>query len=60
MAKTSSQVKRRYNDKTYKAVRAELKKELVEAWEAKLISEGISKAEFLRNALEDYLKSPGN
>ena len=54
MGKTSTQVKARYNAKTYKTVRASLKKELVEAWEEKLAAEGRAKADFLRQALKEY------
>ena len=57
MGKTSSAVKRRYNRKTYKEVRAMLKKELVEEWESEIAQDGISKAEFIRSAIEKYLDS---
>lgn len=53
---TSTAVKRRYNDKAYKMVRAELKKELVTEWETRLLQDGISKAEFIRRAIVKYLE----
>jgi metal-responsive CopG/Arc/MetJ family transcriptional regulator len=53
--KTSSAVKNRYNAKTYKTVQTKLKKELVEKFEEKLESDGIGKAEFIRDAITDYL-----
>lgn len=55
MGKTSSAVKQRYNEKVYKQVNVQLKKELVEQWTEKLQNDGISKAEFIRNAIEEYL-----
>lgn len=57
MGRTSSAVKNRYNRKTYKTVQAMLKKELVEEWETELANDGISKAEFIRRSIEDYLRS---
>ena len=53
--KTSTAVKNRYNAKTYKTVQTKLKKELVERFEAKLESDGIGKAGFIRDAITDYL-----
>ena len=55
MGKTSSEVKKRYNVKVYKQVAVQLKKELVAEWEAKLAADGISKAEFIRSAIQAYL-----
>jgi predicted DNA binding CopG/RHH family protein len=55
VGKTSSAVKQRYNEKVYKQVNVQLKKELVEQWTEKLQNDGISKAEFIRNAIEEYL-----
>ena len=53
--RTSSAVKRRYNAKTYTRVTVELRKELVAEWEAKLAEDGMSKAEFIRQAMQGYL-----
>lgn len=57
MSNTSSAVKRKYNNKVYKQVKVELKKELVEQWEIAIKEDGITKAEFIRNAITEYLKS---
>lgn len=55
MGKTSSAVKNRYNKKVYSQINIRLPKELVSTWEARLSEDGISKAEFLRNAIMKYL-----
>lgn len=59
MGKTSSAVKQRYNNKVYTKVSAYLKKELVAKWEAELAKDGTAKAEFIRNAITEYLKQKG-
>ena len=53
--KTSTAVKNKYNAKTYAQINIKLKKELVEKFEAKLEADGIGKAEFIRDAITDYL-----
>lgn len=55
MGKTSSAVKQRYNEKAYKQIKVSLKKDLVAEWEEKLARDGIPKAEFIRNAITEYL-----
>ena len=55
MGNTSSAVKRKYNNKVYKQVKVELKKELVEQWEDAIKNDGITKAEFFRQAITEYL-----
>ncbi len=52
---TSSKVIQRYKNKVYKRVVADLPKELVSQWESRLNSDGISKSEFIRNAIKSYL-----
>ena len=52
---TSWQVKAKYNNKHYKTVSTQLDKNLVTQWEEKIASEGITKAEFIRNAIKEYL-----
>ena len=47
----------KYKAKTYKAVKVDLKREIVEAFEEKLKADGIPKAEFIRNAILKYLDS---
>ena len=52
---TSSEVKRRYNNKVYSAVTAQLPKELVARFKAKCAAEGISQAQVVRKAIEAFL-----
>ena len=52
MGKTSTQVKQRYLDKAYSQIAVRLQKDLVAQWE-----EAISKAEFIRRAITQYLES---
>ena len=59
MGETSWQVKAKYNKKVYKSVSVQIKKELVAEWEIKLAKDGISKAEFIRNAINNYLNEQG-
>lgn len=54
-SKTSSAVKRKYNEKNYGAVTAYLPKELVAAFKEKCTAEGISQAAIVRAAVEDFL-----
>lgn len=58
MGKTSTQVKQKYLNKTYSQIAIRLPKELVAQWEEKLQKDGIGKAEFLRNAIQEYLIKP--
>lgn len=55
MSKTSYEALKRYRDKALKKVTIDLRKELAEEWEEKLKADGLSKAEFLRNAINQYL-----
>jgi len=57
MGTTSWQVKRKYNEKHYKKVVADIDRELVEQWENKLKQDSISKAEFIRRSIKKYLES---
>ena len=49
---TSSEVKRRYNDKHYKRFTADIKFELYDELAEYIKRNGISRAEFLQKALE--------
>ena len=53
--RTSSAVKQRYNKKTYGIVTAYLPKELVAAFKEKCMAEGISQAQIIKKAVEEYL-----
>lgn len=52
---TSSAVKNRWNKAHYKQISVQLDKELVQRFENKLKAENIAKAEFMRNAVKEYL-----
>jgi len=55
MGKTSSEVKRRYNLKTYTQIRVDLRKELAARLDEKLTAEGKSRAQWVRECAERYL-----
>lgn len=46
---------KKYKAKAYKQIKVEYKKEFVEAFEKKLKQDGITKAEFFRRAIKNYL-----
>lgn len=46
---------KRYKAKAYKQIKVEYKREFVEAFEKKLKQDGISKAEFFRDAIKNYM-----
>lgn len=48
---------KKYKAKAYKQIKVEYKKEFVEAFEEKLKADGISKAEFFRRAINQYLNN---
>jgi len=52
---TSAQVKRRYMDKTYTRVYADLPKELAANFKAATAAHGSSAAEVIRKAVEQFL-----
>jgi metal-responsive CopG/Arc/MetJ family transcriptional regulator len=52
---TSWQAKAKYNKRYTEPVTAKLNKALVELLEEKLNDDGITKAEFIRRAIKDYL-----
>lgn len=56
MGKTSTKVKQKYLNKVYTQVAVRLPKDLVAQWEEKLKAENLGKAEFFRNAIQEYLK----
>lgn len=55
-AKTSTAAKRRYNNKVYAKVQAELPRELVEQFKIKCKETDTSQASVLKNAIEEFLK----
>ena len=52
---TSTEVKRRYNDKVYAKIQAELPKDTVSAFKAKCAEIGVSQASVLLEAIENFL-----
>ena len=51
---------KKYKAKAYKQIKVEYKREFVEEWEAAIKEDGISKVEFIRRAITDYLESRNN
>lgn len=53
--RTSTEVKRRYNEKTYMLISASVPKETAAAFKAKCAAEGIPQAQIIKKAIEDFL-----
>lgn len=53
---TSTEVKRRYNEKTYTKIFASVPKDLAAAFKEKCASEGVSQAQIIKKAIEDFLQ----
>ena len=53
---TSTEVKRRYNDRVYSVVRAELPKDTVSAFKDKCKKTGVSQASVILEAIETFLQ----
>ena len=54
--RTSTEVKRRYNNKVYLPIHAELPKDLVIKFRSECEKLGISQAKFLKYLIENYFK----
>lgn len=52
---TSSTVKQRYNEKVYSVVSTRVPKDLAEAFREKCVSEGISQAQIIKEAMKQFL-----
>lgn len=52
---TSTEVKRRYNEKTYTLISASIPKETAAAFKAKCVAERIPQAQIIKKAIEDFL-----
>lgn len=52
---TSTDVKRRYNEKVYDRIGLSVPKEMAAAFKAKCAAEGVSQAQVLKRAIEAYL-----
>ena len=53
--RTSTAVKARYNQKTYDVIYVRVHKEMAEAFKKKCADEGISQAQIIKQAIEDFL-----
>lgn len=53
--KTSTAVKRRYNEKMYTMIAASVPKELAAAFKEKCAAEGIPQAQIIKRAIEQFL-----
>lgn len=53
--KTSSAVKQRYNEKVYDNISARVPKELAAAFKAKCVEKGISQAQIIKKAMEEFI-----
>ena len=53
--RTSTEVKRRYNEKTYTLISASVPKETAAAFKAKCAAEGIPQAQIIKKAIEEFL-----
>ncbi len=55
MGKTSNEVKRRWIDKNYSKIQADIPKDLAQAFKEKCQSDGISQAQIIKDAISDFL-----
>lgn len=53
--KTSTAVKRRYNERVYDRISASVPKELAAAFREKCTAEGIPQAQIIKQAIESFL-----
>ncbi len=53
--KTSSAVKNRYNSKVYEQLAFKLPKDLVKRFKEKCVAEGVSQAQIVKKAIEEFL-----
>lgn len=52
---TSTEVKRRYNQKVYTQIVASVPKEMAAAFKEKCAAEGVSQAQIIKSAIERFL-----
>ena len=55
--KTSTEVKRRYNEKTYTLISASIPKDMAARFRTKCVAEGIPQAQIIKKAIEEFLNS---
>lgn len=54
--KTSTEVKTRYNQKTYDVIAVRVPKETAKAFKAKCAAEGVPQAQIIKQAIEAFLQ----
>ena len=54
--KTSTEVKARYNQKTYDIVSVRVSKEMAQAFKEKCAADGVPQAQIIKQAIEEFLK----
>ncbi len=54
--KTSTEVKTRYNQKVYDVISVRVPKETATAFKEKTAAEGVSQAQIIKAAIEEYLR----
>lgn len=59
MGETSWQVKKRYNQKVYKRISADLPKDLVDDFKKLCKVKDISQAQVIKELIEDWMKKEG-
>lgn len=60
MGYTSWQVKERYNQKTYSRITVKLKKDLVKEFDEAIKEDNITRTEFVRRSINQYLENRKN
>lgn len=53
--KTSTEVKRRYNQKVYDVLSFSVPKEMAQAFKAKCVEKNVPQAQVIKNAIEKFL-----
>ena len=59
-SRTSTEVKTRYNNKTYDVISVRVPKEMAAAFKQKCAETGISQAQIVKNAIADFLDENNN
>lgn len=58
--RTSTEVKTRYNNKTYDVISVRVPKEMAAAFKQKCVETGIPQAQIVKNAIADFLGVSSN
>lgn len=54
---TSTEVKARYNKKVYDSIAVRVPKDIAKAFRAKCLADGISQAQIIKKAIEDFINN---